>query len=971
MKFLKLKLSMIAMLISAFAIAQNGFIRGTVIEDASGINLPGVMLMVEGTENVAFSDLDGKFSLEVPAGTHSVVVSYGIFETITITDIVVTAGKATVIDQIRMKEGTTNLDEVTITVNKVQNTEQALLTIKMKSPNMMDGISSANFKKIGDGDAGGAVKRVPGVSVVGGKYVYVRGLGDRYNKTILNGIDVPGLDPDRNSIQMDIFPTNIIDNIIIHKSFMAELPADFTGGVVDIALKDFPDQKEGSVSASIAYNPNYHFNSEYLTYEGGSTDFLGFDDGTREIPAITNIPFRSEAIGNAQKRERYIQVLEAFNPTLAVMQQNSLMDFSVGADYGNQFKVKKLTLGYNLALSYKNSTEFYQDAEFGRYGLSGDASETEMEARLVQKGDFGVNNVLVSGMAGFAIKTLKSKYRINLVHLQNGESKAGLFYVESSNQGAVFNAFQHNLEYSERALTNLLIDGKHSFQGTKYEKWELVWKVSPTLSSINDPDIRFTRYQDRGTNVNGETIYQIGTESGIPQRIWREMNERNLGGVIHLTKDFKFNDKDAKLKFGGASTYKQRDFIIRNFDIPVVGIELTGDPNELFEQQNLWGSDPSDINRGTRYEPQFLPVNPNQFDANNIYYAGYVSTELNVSKKLKTILGVRLESFTQRYTGRDQSGENRLNNDVVLDDLNVFPSINFVYNLSEKQNLRVAYSNTVARPSFKELSYAEIADPVTGRTFIGGLFKDEDNISGKVVWDGNLVSTSIHNFDLRWEIFQTDAQTISISSFYKRFLNPIEIVQFAKQAGAFQPRNVGDGQVIGGEIEVRQNLTRISKKLEKFSLTFNYTIVESRIEMSTTEFESRVDNARTGQEINRYRDMAGQAPYVINGGISYNGGEKKFWKGLEAGLYYNVQGQTLQFVGIVDRPDVYSNPFHSLNFNANKTFGKDDKMKVGFKVTNILNDKKESVFRSFEAEDQFFDLLNIGTTGSLSFSYKF
>jgi outer membrane receptor protein involved in Fe transport len=294
-----------------------------------------------------------------------------------------------------------------------------------------------------------------------------------------------------------------------------------------------------------------------------------------------------------------------------------------------------------------------------------------------------------------------------------------------------------------------------------------------------------------------------------------------------------------------------------------------------------------------------------------------------------------------------------------------------VYSLTSKQNLRLSFGKTVARPSFKELSYAEIFDPITGRTFIGGLFRDANDIEGVVYWDGELTNTDIFNYDLRWEVFPKPGQTISLSAFYKKFINPIEIVQFATQAGAFQPRNVGDAEVLGGEIEIRQSLQFISEKLNPFSLVLNLTFAESRIKLSKTEYDSRVENARTGQVIDEYRNMAGQAPYIINGGFAYNGGEKGFLKGFEAGVYYNVQGPTLEYTGIVDRPDIYAVPFHSLNFNANKTFGKDDRMQLGLKVSNILNDVRESVFMSFNTTDEYFTRLDQGISFQLRFNYNF
>ena len=303
--------------------------------------------------------------------------------------------------------------------------------------------------------------------------------------------------------------------------------------------------------------------------------------------------------------------------------------------------------------------------------------------------------------------------------------------------------------------------------------------------------------------------------------------------------------------FGTAYTYKQRDFIIRNFAINVRDLELTGDPNEIFAPENLWPMD-GIVTSGTTYEASFIPVNPNQFSSNINNYAAYISTEFSPVAALKAILGVRMEYYVQRYTGRDQLGYNILDNDIVLNDPGFFPTLNLIYSLSEKQNIRASASKTIARPSFKELSYAEIFDPISGRTFIGGLFRDANDLAGVEYWDGNLVSTDIYNFDLRWEIFQKSAQMISVSGFYKKFINPIEIVQFATQIGSFQPRNVGDGEVLGAETELKQNLDFMGSFFENLSITANFTYTRSRIELSKTEYDSRSENARDGQVIGRF-----------------------------------------------------------------------------------------------------------------------
>jgi len=947
--------------LSGISFAQNGFIRGAVFDAETGEFLPGVTIKVIGTTSGTITDLDGKFNLELAPGSYNLSVSYISYNTITIENIEVISKQVNLIDEIGLSEATVELNEIVITAQAIRNTETSMMTMKKKSANMLDGISSSSFKKTGDSDAASSMKRVPGISVQSGKYVFVRGLGDRYTKTILNGVEVPGLDPDRNTIQMDLFPTSIIDNIVVHKSFSAKLPADFTGGVIDINTKEFPSEAIGNISVSLGYNPDVHFNKNYLSYKGSSTDFLGFDNGTREIPATSNIPFYSEVVGNpeGEKAERFRQILSSFNPVMAASKKQSFMDFGFGFNYGNQYIKNNTTYGLSFVFSYKNETDFYENAEYGRYGLSGNPDVFEMDIREFQTGNFGVNNVLLSGMLGFAIKSNSSKYIINLLHLQNGESKAGIFDYRGSDQGSIFDGLQHNLDYSERSLSNLLINGEHTFNESK---WKLVWKLSPTYANIQDPDIRFTRYEEK------DGRYSIGTEVGFPERIWRELKEYDISGIADITRDFDFLGEKASLDFGAAYTYKNRDFVINSFALNIRDIPLTGNPDELFYPENLWPYE-GNTTRGTTYEARFIPTNPNKFEASSNYAAAYVSTDINLVRNLKSIIGVRFEKFLQKYTGQDQLGTNVLNNDVVLDDENLFPSLNLIYKLSENQNLRFSFSKTIARPSLKELSYAEIYDPITGRTFIGGLFRDANDVAGVEYWDGNLKSTNIFNYDLRWELFGKGAQMISFSGFYKKFINPIEIVQYATLAGSFQPRNVGDGQVYGAETELRMSLGSITQSLNNIMFVFNLTYTRSQIKLSKTEYDSRVDNARTGQKIEEYREMAGQSPYIINSGISYEGGTKGFWKDFEAGLYYNVQGETLLYVGMVDRPDIYTEPFHSLNFNSSKKFGKNNHLKAGLKVQNILNDKKESIFKSFMADNEYFERLVPGFNISVSFGY--
>ena len=204
-----------------------------------------------------------------PPGTYTLQAKFIGFTTVNISDVVVKAGEVTVIEAIWLEEAVSELDEIIVTAEALRSTDVALLQAKRKATNLIDGISSQQIKRSGDSDVAGAIKRVPGVSIQGGQYVFVRGLGDRYTKTILNRMEVPGLDPDRNAIQIDVFPTSLIDNIIVYKNFTPDLSADFVGGTVNIETKDFPDEKTTTLSLGLEYNSSMHFRNDFLTYNGG------------------------------------------------------------------------------------------------------------------------------------------------------------------------------------------------------------------------------------------------------------------------------------------------------------------------------------------------------------------------------------------------------------------------------------------------------------------------------------------------------------------------------------------------------------------------------------------------------------------------------------------------------------------------------------------------------------------------------
>ena len=950
-------------LFSTALAAQQGFIRGT-ISTEDGELAPYATVQIVETSTGASTDLDGKYSITLDEGTYTLKASYVGYNDTEIKEIVVKADEATIVD-VTLTTGEIMVDIVQIEARAITNTDAAVNAIKSKAAVPLDGISNKTLKAIGASKASEAVKAIPGVSVQGGKYVFVRGLGDRYTKTILNGMDIPGLDPDRNTLQMDIFPSSIIENIFVYKAFSPDLPADFAGGVVNLVTKEFPDEKTFDISFGIGFNPAMHFNENALTATGSRTDILGFDNGLRDLPIAKDaiIPDPADTRINPSTGQpansELESITESFNSDLAPSKSMSPMNYNFSASTGNQFKKEdsQFTFGYNAALNYRNNTTFYDDVQFNTFMKNDDNSVFEMDVDRTQKGALSSNNVLASAMLGGAMKwgneKLSNKISANVLKIQNGQSTAGDFTSETFINNSVLLS-RDNVEYTERNMTNAYLKGVHSIN---QDNINIEWKVSPTVSSIYDKDVRVTPLR-----LDDETYSIESSEGAIPQRFWRNLEEENLSSRLDVTKKISLLGNISKLKVGLSNTYKHRDYEILRYGVEVDGqaslenqFSLDGDADKILSAQNIWNTT-TEI--GTYVVGNFEPANT--YDATQNTFGSYLMGDLVFSPKFRAIVGARMEMFDQRYTGQNNSGTVVYNKEKILDELDILPSVNVVYTLSQNKeartvmNLRAGYSKTLARPSFKEASIAEIYDALSNRTFIGNI---------------DLVQTNVNNYDVRWEYFMPGGQIFSVSAFYKQFSNPIELVAYdIASPNDLQPRNVGNATVLGIEMEARKDFGFISPALKPLSLGANITLVDAKVTMDDATYQGRLAAARTGEMVETTRPMQGQAPYIINGFLNYSSRTT----GFEGNVSYNVQGPSLFIVGINVNPDVYQKPFHSLNMKVSKRLGgtadEEGKHKVSLRVQNILGSEQERVYQSFGATDQLFELFVPNRTFSISYS---
>ncbi len=922
---------------------EKGFLRGHITDGDMGGSMIGATVVLADNPGVgAVSDFDGNYSIPLDPGTYSIRISFISFVTQTFKDVVIKPGEITVIDT-EMKSSVDQLQAVEVVATIRRSSENGMLMEMKNAPNVVDGLASQSIRKAGDGDLSGAIKRVTGVTVQGGKYVYVRGLGDRYTKTTLDGMSIPGLDPDVNAVQIDIFPTSILENVAVYKSFTPDLYGDFTGGLVNIVTKKFPETHETQASIGLGFTPNQTFNSDYISYNGGKLDFLGIDDGTRKLPFDKTTVIPQEVLNNPELEN----ITRSFNPNLSTLKKTALPNGSFSFRTGNQLnKENGKTYGYNVVLNYNNSTNFYSDFETNTFLKNNNRSVNELFKDESRTGIVGQNTVQWSALASGGYKKGNTNINAILLHSQSAESTASDRTVRNFNQtGAIL--IEDILTYSQRSLTSFILSGKHNLG-----KMQVEWSNAFSLSRVYDPDFRSTAY----SITTGDTTLNIGDGAGI-NRFWRDLHEVNENFKVDLT--YMLSPK-IKLRGGVNGLLKWRQFETLRYNHNRKNrSDVSGNPNWFLEPDNIWTTD---NNEGTYTIGNFEPAN--NYDAQQNVFAGYIMAEHSVFEKLKAIYGLRVEKGDMYYSGQNSSGSVIYSNEKTLDEINFLPSVNLVYSVTDKTNLRASATQTIARPSFKEKSISQIYDPITKRTFVGNI---------------DLKQTEIWNYDLRYEWFFGPRELFSIAGFYKSFDGHIEMVAFETAPDNLKPRNSGMASVLGAELEIRKQLGFIAGNSSKFFnrlfIGGNITLVQSKVDMrdvetgndNQTEYALRQNNLREGEKIDFYRDMAGQSPYAINTNLSYEILDKE----LSVSFAFNVQGEQLSIIGSGRIPDVYTLPFNSFDFNTYYSFGKDYRSKINVGIQNILDDDRTLIYRSYGSIDEIYQTYKPGRTFNVKYIYTF
>lgn len=789
-------------LTSLVALAQEkGQISGTIVDAENGETIIGASVGITGTTKGDATDLDGNFTIRsVDPGTYSITISYISYTTQVITGVVVEEGETYTLN-IAMKSDITNLDEVVVTAEAIKSGEAGLLSIQRKAVPVQDGISSEEISRSTDGNVGSAMKRVSGVSVVGGKDVYVRGLGNRYSNVQLNGSPIPSTNPNKKEAPVDILSSGIVDNIIVQKTYTPDQSGEFSGGSVQIITKEFPNDANITFSYSTSVNTNATF-KDYLGYSGGGTDYLGYDDGFRSLPKDLN----DSQITSTEEAGR---VVSGLNNSWSSKNIQSLPSQKFGFSYANQFNQDKMPIGVVSNMSYKYATDSNRDETF-RYINNYNENNGDVLFGSDYVRNSGEESTSLSAMLNLFIKP-NSVTKIGVKNLYSNSSTNTFSTIEGSYYNFDNDNRQTVLEFDRRAIYSSSLIYETYFQNFMESSLDASLTYSKAVRDL--PDRRTTQYVR--TDVGDlEVILPFRGNS----HFFSYQDDNNYSGKLDF--DFKPLNKFSA-KVGVFGLLKDRTFnsykliYDDNPDVNAPDVDKSLSPEEIFTTENITNGSLLLTERTSSRD---------SYNGEQELYAGYFSLNWSPSSKWNFVTGVRAENSTQSING-----------DALVDELDLLPAFNATYRPSDKTNLRGGFSITLARPEFRELSDFNFQDFVGGRTVFG---------------NPDLERTKIYNYDLRLETFPNVGELFAVSVFYKKFENPIEIFYRITQNNEVRYDNVSSATLYGVELEGRKDIT------EHLRLSANLSYIISGVNYA--------DGASEGRQANAERAMFGQSPYTLN-----------------------------------------------------------------------------------------------------------
>ncbi len=905
-----------------------GVVWGRVVASASGEPLIEAQVKVEGRKLEVLTDYEGVFRLELPPGSYTLRFFYELHDPLRIDGVRVTEGSQQRVDA-ELVGSSDAVDEVIVEEQAERATLEGQILARQMSATVQDGVGRADIKRTTDSTAAEAAQRVVGATIVDGQFVYVRGLGERYTNSLLNGVPLPSTDPNRAAVPLDLFPTQVIDSIQVAKTFTPDMPADFAGGSVQIQTRGIPRGPLFVLTGRGGFNDQTTFRKR-LDHRGGGLDFLGLDDGTRRIPGSVPTDYPAQT-GNRKPDGSQVtpgeieRIGRDVNSYMSAIESTSMPNYGLSAVVGNGYDIDTgagKRWGYLASVNYDRSFVRIPDGiqrTFSNNVLPDGSFVREVDYRFVQGKD-QVRWGLYGSLLYDASRA--NRFRLTLLHAQDAEDVTTSYEgFDNSRQTEVNNT---RLSFVSRGMTLAQFQGEHELKSLRSAV--LDYNVFAANASRDEPDTRDTVY-NYFESINA---YAFGDGPQAGRHFWSEQDERSYGGGINFTQPL--NTEEAKLKVGGLASLKHREFSARrlsfapNADAGFLtcdeGAEFSPScPDQHFLARNI-GSRAA----GSLLELQENTRSTDAYESQLNVFAGYMMVDTKVGSSTRIIFGPRVEITKQSVTPVGQLGVRPDQDASELNDVSVLPGAAIVFDVTEKSKLRLSASRTLARPQVRELAPFSFSDYFGGREVTG---------------NPDLQMTKVLNGDLRYEYFPSLREVLSLSVFGKHFKDPIEpVLRPAGNSPELRPENAEGAVLIGVELEARKNLGFLSGALRPFSLVSNLTLAHSRIDIadkSTVEGVTYLTNPS--------RPMANQSPLVFNAALDW-----ELESGTKGRLLYNVSARRLVEVGTQGLPDAYEQARHALDFTLGQQIG--ERWEIKLSAENLLNSPVVVTQGKDEAEDQ-------------------
>lgn len=854
----------------------------------------------------ATTDLDGRYRLELVPGVYNIRFWTELHHAEVVQGVRVELGKVIRLD------GTLKADDAAVDIIEVETeadrtaVEGQILT-RQRAAAVGDSVGRAEIAKTPDRNAAQAAQRVVGATVVGGRFVYVRGLGERYTNALLNDAPLPSPEPDRAAVPLDLFPTMAIDSLTIAKTFTPDSPGDFAGGSVRIQTREIPSKLVFQASITGGINTQSTFRQR-LSYPGGGTDWLGYDDGTRALPdgypkyKLANGGVKPD--GSAVTTTELTDAGRRINSHMTTRRAGTPPDHSMALVVGNGWDLgKERKIGVLAAMNYGHSYELIRGEISRDFAMSSTGLTPERNYRVER----GVEKVNWGGL-GTITYQFNRNHRLSLLGLHSQIADDTAVEVNGFNTSRDADIHETRLSFVSRAMNLAQLRGEHTFPALG--KGEIGWAAWISEASRNQPDMRSFAYQ-RGAGAAPDAWNYVD-DSFSGRHFWAAQTEKANGGKVDFTQPI-FGE-DSRVKLGAFMNLRERDFSSRNlafrrmpgldprdpantvpFQCPTA--EFNGCIDGLLNGGNL--------GRFIELQETTLPVDAYKAGLN--VYAGYLMADVALWKGVRAIAGERVEVTRQNIDPYDQFNPSAPQNSGSINSTDLLPTLASVVDVGPKVKVRGSFARTLARPQLRELA------PFAYYEFFGGRA-----VSG----NPDLRITNITNVDARVEYFPSVKEVLAVSLFYKHFKDPIEtIVVAAGDRGTVTYQNAQGADLFGAELEARKNLAFLTSTLEDFSLIANLTVASSTIELS--------GGSRT-YLTNASRPMVYQSPFIVNVAADYES-----QGGTSARLSYNVSGARITEVGAQGLPDVYEQPRHIFDLTAAQSLGKHFSLR--FVASNIFN----------------------------------